>query len=106
MSNKPKKSRRHFSPAEKVAILRKHLIEKIPVSDICDQHQMHPTLFYLWQKTFFEQGAAAFENKKRKAADPRDKKIELLQAKLAQKNEVVAELLQEHIQLKKEFGEL
>ena len=58
-----RKPRKNYTPAEKVAILRRHLIDKVPVSDLCDQHQLQPTLFYAWQKQFFENGAAAFERK-------------------------------------------
>jgi transposase len=41
-----------------------------------------------------------------KQEDAKDRKIIALEAKIQQKNEVVAELLQEHVQLKKELGEL
>ena len=47
------RTRRNFSPEQKVNILREHLIERVPVSDVCDKHQIQPTLFYRWQKTFF-----------------------------------------------------
>jgi hypothetical protein len=53
-----RKSRKNDSPSEKVAILRRHLIDHIPVSDLCDAHQPSPTLFNLWQKPFFENGPA------------------------------------------------
>jgi transposase-like protein len=91
-----------------VAILRLHLLEKKPVSDLCDQHGIHPTLFYRWQKEFFENGAAAFENagKRRNAVtEAKDRKIAALEEKLQQKNEVLAEVMQEYVQLKKELGE-
>ena len=103
------KKRKHYTNQEKVAILRLHLLEKQPVSDLCDQYGIHPTLFYRWQKDFFENGAAAFEGhgKRRKAEqDVKDRKIAALEQKLQQKNEVLAELMQEHVQLKKELGEL
>jgi len=48
------KTRRHCTPQQKVAILREHLVEHVPVSDLCDKHKLHPTLFYQWQKAFFE----------------------------------------------------
>ena len=60
MSRKPRKN---YTPAEKVPILRRHLLEKTPVSDLCDEYHLAPTLFYQWQRQFFEQGAAAFERK-------------------------------------------
>ena len=108
-SDKSGKARKHYLPAEKVAVLRRHLIEKVPVSDLCDQLQLNPNLFYLWQKTFFEQGAAAFERSGRKpkaAEDRKDRAIAALQLKLANKNEVISELLEENVRSKKELGEL
>ena len=105
-----KRSRRHFSGPEKVAAVRRHLLEKVPVSDLCEELGIQVTLFYSWQKLLFERGAAVFDSAStatmRRAEDAKDQKISQLQAKLQQKNEVVAELLQEHVQLKKELGEL
>jgi transposase-like protein len=102
--NKP---RRHFSGAEKVAILKQHLVEKIPVSDLCDQHDLYPNQFYGWLKEFFENGHRAFDNgRKAKAVeDAKDQKIQQLEAKLVRKNEVMAELMEAHTELKKSLGE-
>lgn len=100
--------RRHFPAADKVAILRLHLLEKKPVSDLCDQFDIPPNLFYRWQREFFENGAAAFENHgKRPKGDEavKDRKIAALEQKLRQKDEVLAEVMQEYVQLKKELGE-
>jgi transposase-like protein len=99
------RQRKRYSPEEKVAILRRHLLEKVPVSDLCDELGLNPNLFYNWQKQLFENGAAAFPRTRRRQVDRRDQKIEKLQAKLVQKNEVLAELMEEHVQLKKELGE-
>ncbi len=44
------KARRQYAGKEKVNILRLHLLEHKPVSDICDQYGLHPTMFYRWQK--------------------------------------------------------
>jgi transposase-like protein len=57
-----KRMRRHFSPQEKVAILKRHLLEKVPVSNLCDEFDLHATQIYTWLKEFFENGHAAFEN--------------------------------------------
>jgi transposase-like protein len=51
---------KHHTPEEKVAILRRHLVDRIPVSTLCDEHRLHPTVFYRWLKQFFENGVAAF----------------------------------------------
>ena len=101
------RQRRSYSPEEKVATLRRHLVEKVPVSDLCDELGLNPNVFHGWQKQFFENGAAAFQRKgKRNRPTPEARKIEKLETKLTQKNEVLAELMQEHVQLKKELGEL
>jgi transposase len=101
------RKRKNYTPEEKVAILRRHLVEKVPVSDLCDELGLNPTVFYGWQKQFFENGAAAFQRKRKgNGPSPEARKLEKLEAKLTQKNEVLAELLEEHVQLKKELGEL
>ena len=100
--------RKHYPAPDKVAILRLHLLEKKPVSDVCDQFDISPNLFYRWQREFFENGAAAFEQtgKRRKAVEEvKDRKIAALEQKLQQKNEVLAEVMQEYVLLKKELGE-
>ena len=102
-----RKPRKNYTPVEKVAILRRHLNDRVPVSDLCDEYQLSPTLFYLWQKQFFENGTAAFDNpgKRHKAQqDAKDRKIAALEDKLRVKNDVLAELMEEHVQLKKELG--
>ena len=53
--------RRKFSAEYKVRILTRHLVDKVPVSDLCDEQGLHPPLLYTWQKEFFENGAAALE---------------------------------------------
>ena len=101
-----KRKRRHFTAEDKVSILRRHLLDKVPVSDLCDEMGLQPTVFYRWQKQFFENGAVAFERdgKKKKRSDER--KMDALAKKLDKKNEVLAELMEEHVALKKSLGEL
>lgn len=100
------KTRKQYSPAQKIAILRRHLIDKVPVSDLCDEHQIQPTVFYNWQKQLFERGEAAFARagNGRRAQDAPARRIAELEDKLQRKNEVVAELMEEHVQLKKKAG--
>ncbi len=97
--------RKQCSPQEKVSILKRHLIEGVPVSDLCDQHGIHPTVFYRWQKVFFENGAAAFAHQQAAAEKYLEKKIVALEAKLSQKNEVLSEVMEEHVRLKSCRGE-
>ena len=102
--------RKHLTPEQKLAMIRRHLLEGVPVSDLCDEFGIHPTQYYNWQKQLFDNGTLAFERQtnqanKRRQQDAAAKKIAQLEAKLQKKNEVVAELLEEHVQLKKELGE-
>src|SRR5260370_30147832 len=102
------RQRRHFEGTEKVAVLRRHLIDKVPVSDLCDEFDLYPNQFYGWLKEFFENGHAAFDNgRKSKAVEnAKDQKIEKLEAKLQRKDSVLTELMEEHVTLKKSLGEI
>ena len=99
------KKRRNFKPKEKVAILKQHLIEKKPISDICDTHGIKPYLFYRWQKDFFDNGGIVFHSKNDSKNSKLEKKVAQLEGKLIQKNEVISELMEAHIALKKNLGE-
>ena len=103
-----KQPRRHLSPAEKAAILKRHLVEGTPVSDLCDEFGINPTVFYQWQRQLFENAHVVFDNgrKIKVVEDAKEQKIEKLEAKLQRKNEVLAELMEEHTQLKKNLGEI
>ncbi len=97
--------RRKFSGTDKVRILRRHLIDKIPVSDLCDDHGLHPTLFYKWQKEFFENGSAAFERNTDANGRRLEKENAALKTKISHKDEVIAEIMESHVALKKSLGE-
>src|SRR3972149_10153539 len=89
------RQRRHFTGQEKVAILRRHLVDKVPVSDLCEEHRINPTLFYRWQKDLFEQGAVVFDAPKGRARNGRSEdaaaqRRQALQDKLRRKDEVVS----------------
>jgi transposase-like protein len=102
-------TRRHFSPQQKIAALRRHLVEQIPVSQVCNELGIAPSHFYLWQKEFFENGHLLFERsngRPAKAESAKDDKIQALEAKLRRKDEVLGELMEEHVALKKNLGEL
>ena len=102
--------RKYLAPEQKVAIVRRLLVEKVPISDLCDEFGLHATQIYTWQTRLFESAAPIFERRPNKASQRRHedaaaKKVSQLEEKLQKKNEVVAELLEEHVQLKKALGE-
>lgn len=45
------KKRRQLGNQEKVAILKRHLLEKVPISDLCDEHQLYPNQIYDWLRS-------------------------------------------------------
>lgn len=97
--------RRTLSSSEKVAILKQHFLEKKKVSDLCDLYGIHPTVFYRWQKEFFENAVSAFDKSADIQVKHLQRKVSDLEAKLCRKNEVLSELMEEHVSLKKNLGE-
>lgn len=104
-----KRSRRNRTTEEKVAILREHLVDKLPVSEVCTKHQLQPSVFYQWQRQACDNLAAALATPASLGPSRREKQlaaeVAALQAKLARKDGVIAEIAAEYTQLKKELGE-
>ena len=100
------KKRRQFSNEEKVAILKRHLVNGERVSDICDELKLNPNMFYRWQKTFFENGAKAFESIRSSQQGKHQREMNQLQGKIVLKDSVISELVTELIKAKKNIGEL
>ena len=98
------KERKQYTSLEKIAILRQHLLEGTPVSDVCDQHGLQPTVFYRWQKQLFEQGAVVFEHRQDTERERLKRQVEHLEKKVRKKDEVLGELMEEYVALKKTGG--
>lgn len=99
--------RRHFTAAQKAEIVRRHVAGKEPVSALAEEHQVQPSQIHQWVRQVLDHAESAFlrkpQNRRKKQAE--QQRIERLERKLTEKNEVIAELMQEHVQLKKELGE-
>jgi transposase-like protein len=93
--------RRHFGAPQKTEFVRRHLAGKEPVSNLADEFQLQPTQIHAWVKQVLDRAEQAFASAGRPVEDGKDRQIAPLQQKLAKKNEVVAELMEEHVQLKK-----
>lgn len=108
MSDRSK--RRVFTAQQKADVVRRHLSGKVPVSDLADELGVQPTQIHTWVKLVMDQAEKAFERSGdrggKRADHAQTQQIAKLEAKLAKKNEVVAELMEAHVQLKKELGEL
>ena len=102
------KTRRHFDTTLKAQIVRRHLSGKEPVSALVDEFELQPTQIHAWVNQVLAQAEKAFERSASngRVENAKDRKIEALQSKLAQKNEVIAELMEDNLRTKKELGEI
>ncbi len=102
--------RRRFTAEQKAEVVRRHLSGKVPVSTLADELGVQPSQIHLWVKIVLDQAERAFDHvggrHERRAGAAQAEQIARLEAKLVKKNEVVAELMEAHVQLKKELGEL
>ena len=80
------------------------MLDKEPISKLCDELGLQPTVFHRWQKEFFENGASAFEQKTRPNHSAEQERIAYLEKKIQTKDEVLAELMAENVALKKRSG--
>ena len=101
--------RRQWTTEQKVAILRRQFVEKVPVSQLCEELGLQPSVFYQWQRQVFDNLAGALTTPPPPGPSRREKELVAqnaqLEARLAKKDSVIAEISAEYVQLKKEFGE-
>ena len=93
------KKRKQYSTDEKMAALRQHLLEKQPVSDVCDMYGLQPTVFYRWQKQLFERGGEALRSSRDTETTSLRRQITQLEKKLIQKDHVLGEVMEEYVAL-------
>jgi transposase-like protein len=102
--------RRHFTPEQKAEIVRRHVSGKEPVSKLAEELDVQPSQIHTWVNQVLSQAERAFESSQRngrsRADKTKDRRIEQLEAKIAGKNEVIAELMEANVRAKKELGEL
>lgn len=105
-----KERRRQFTAARKAEVLRRHMVDKVAVSDLCDEYKIQPSLFYTWLRQAMGNLDGALQDgrgHKRGSSElaKASARIEALEAKLARKDAVIAEISEEHLKLKKTLGE-
>jgi transposase len=100
------RTRRHFSAEQKAQIVRRHLAGKEPVSKLAEELQVQPSQIHAWINQVLAQAEKALENPqgRRREEHSAERRIEQLQAKLVQKNEVIAELMEANVLAKKVSG--
>lgn len=110
MSRSNGRQRRSFTAEEKATILRRHFAEKVPVSDLCDEYHIQPSLFYVWQRQAFEHLSAALQDGRtrrgeRQSVAAEQERLAALEAKLVKKDATIAAVAEEYLALKKTLGE-
>ena len=96
--------RKRYTPEEKAKILREVLEDGKPVSEIAEKYELHPNCIFKWRKQLLEEGKQAFHIKRTDiSSKAKDRKISTLEDKIKHKDEVIAELAQELLELKKKY---
>ena len=103
-----------YAYEQKAEIVRRHLKDKTPISSLAEELSIQPTQIYQWVALALEQLDKLFAKidtgkppkAAQKMADLKDQKIKRLEAKLVDKNEVIAELMEENVKAKKANGDL
>ena len=91
-------------------MLRRHLADKVAVSDLCDEYQIKPSVFYLWQRQALERLSEGLQDGRSTRA-PRDAgaadraRVAALEARLARKDAMIADIAAEHLALRNKLGE-
>jgi len=98
--------RKHLTPQQKVIILRELLENQVPISQLAEKYQVHTNDIYNWKKKLFEQAEEAFSSKQKPNFSVQNEKQQKLELKLKQKDEIIAELVQENIMIKKNIDGL
>ena len=97
-------TRRRFRPAEKSQILKLHLVEGRPISEVCEEHDITPSQFYSWQALLFQNAEKAFDRNRGPKPAASEEKVKQLEAKIGEKDQVIAELMAEYLKIKKKTG--
>ena len=99
--------RKKYPPEKKVEILREHLKNKMPVSEVCEKYGIQPNLFYRWEKQLFEGGVDTFsQNNSKNGSGKETIQLKKMKETVHKKDEVISWLTEENIKLKKTFGDL
>jgi transposase len=101
-----KRARRRHTPEQKAALVRQHVVEKKPVSEICSAAQIQPSVFYKWERDLLAAAPSVFAGRRAPSREQElEVKIAALEAKLARKDAIIAEVSEEYVKLKKALGE-
>ena len=96
--------RKRYSAEEKSAIVLEILQDGKKVSDVAEEHGIHPNQIMLWKKQALENMAELFKTERKDiTAKKEQREISELKSQIAHKDSVIAELADENMSLKKKL---
>ena len=95
----PRKPRRTFTAEQKAAILRRHFVDQVAVSQLCEENDLQPSLFYYWQRQLFENLVSALQPPAAPRSKELEAKVQALEKQVAKKDEEIAWVTEEHVKL-------
>ena len=100
------KPRRRHTAEQKAELLRQHVVEKKPVSEVCNEAEIQPSLFYTWQRELLSGAHTVFSSRRTPSREKElEEKVSRLEARVAHKDHIIAEVTEEYVTLKKKLGE-
>jgi transposase len=99
-----RKKKRQFTPEDKLRILEEARQPGTTVAEVLRRHQVDPTTFYRWEQQAKEAVREAMgRDRRRTESDTKDREIERLRAELTKKSRIIAEVIEENLELKKKL---
>lgn len=98
------KKKKRYTSEEKTIILREHLENNVPISELSEQYGIHPNAIYKWKKHLFEtapENLSGSNKRNNKELSKAEKRIAELEAQLSQRESLISELVEDNIKLKK-----
>ena len=92
------KPRRRHTAEQKAELLRQHVAEKKPVSEVCNEAEIQPSLFYTWQRELLAGAHTVFSTRRAPSRENElEAKISRLEARVARKDQIIAEVTEEYV---------
>ena len=98
------RKKRRYTVAQKLEILEEARAPGATVAEVCRRRGIDGTTFYRWEKQA-KAGMREALNGKRRDRGSKDREIERLKTELRKKREIIAEVVQENLELKRGLSE-
>jgi transposase-like protein len=95
---------RAFTTEQKVQILRRHLLDRVPAKELCDEYEVPPTEFARWKQQFFENAEATFEQSQEREPNATERRAQAMDQKIQVIEKMLSDLRDHLTLLKKESG--